>query len=81
MIVAANNDRSSDDNFVIRVISVAGREWLTTRIDSVELERERERERERKKYGSEGHPVLARKGGKVHRRTRGIEETASSRSN
>ena len=47
MIVAANNDRSSDDNFVIRVISVAGREWLTTRIDSVELEREREREREK----------------------------------
>ena len=50
MIVAPNNGRSSsDDNFVIRVISVARREWLTTRIDSVENvgtgERERERER------------------------------------
>lgn len=48
MIVATNNDRSSsDDNFVIRVISVAGRQWLTTRIDSVENVRTGERERER----------------------------------
>lgn len=80
MIVAPNNGRSSsDDNFVIRVISVARREWLTTRIDSVENVGTVERERER--YESAGHPVLARKGGKVHRRRRGIEETASSRSN